>query len=148
MTFHSLSIFWCGLVFESLLNFTPCNTGKNSFFDCSILNYFEILSRYVLIKKTYQPSWCISIDLDAQCVSSFIEVVTWSEVSWSSSLASIVIGVEITRTDFYDELFSNSGEGTITSSSSTFLPLTSFDRNSFSRKDPLLATKILLLDQW
>ena len=34
-----------------LLNFTPCNTGKNSFFDCSILNYFKILSRYVLIEK-------------------------------------------------------------------------------------------------
>ena len=37
-----------------LLSFTPCNTGKNSFFDCSILNYFKILSRYVLIEKTYQ----------------------------------------------------------------------------------------------
>ena len=34
-----------------LLSFTPCNTGKNSFFDCSILNYFKILSRYVLIKN-------------------------------------------------------------------------------------------------
>ena len=60
--------------FESLLNFTPCNTGKNSFFDCSILNYFKILSRYVLIEKTYQASWSISIDLDAQYVSSFTEV--------------------------------------------------------------------------
>ena len=57
-----------------LLNFTPCNTGKNSFFDCSILNYFKILSRYVLIEKTYQASWSISIDLDAQYVSSFTEV--------------------------------------------------------------------------
>ena len=46
-----------------LLNFTPCNTGKNSFFDRSILNYFKILSRYVLIEKTYQTSWSISIDL-------------------------------------------------------------------------------------
>ena len=60
-----------------LLNFTPCNTGKNSFFDCSILNYFKILSRYVLIEKTYQASWSISIDLDAQYVSSFTEVFLW-----------------------------------------------------------------------
>ena len=57
-----------------LLNFTPCNTGKNSFFDCSILNYFKILLRYVLIEKTYQASSSISIDLDAQYVSSFTEV--------------------------------------------------------------------------
>ena len=35
------------------------------------------------------------------------------------------------------------GAGTITSSSSTFLPLTSFERNSFSRKIPNLATKSL-----
>ena len=60
--------------FWVLLNFTPCNTGKNSFFGCSILNYFKILSRYVLIEKTYQASWSISIDLDAQYVSSFTEV--------------------------------------------------------------------------
>ena len=57
-----------------LLNFIPCNTGKNSFFDCSILNYFKILSRYVPIEITYQASWSISIDLDAQHVSSFTEV--------------------------------------------------------------------------
>ena len=57
-----------------LLNFTPCSTGKNSFFDYSILNYFKILSRYVLIEKIYQASWSISIDLDAQYVSSFTEV--------------------------------------------------------------------------
>ena len=41
---------------------------------------------------------------------------------------------------------SNSGEGTVTSSSYTFLLLTSFERNSFSRKDPFLATKILPSD--
>ena len=45
---------WSG--FKSLLNFRPCNTCKNSFFDCSILNYFKILSRYVLIEKSYQAS--------------------------------------------------------------------------------------------
>ena len=60
-----------------LLNFTPCNTGKNSFFDRSILNYFKILLRYVLIEKTYQASWSISIDLDAQYVSNFTEVFLW-----------------------------------------------------------------------
>ena len=59
-----------------LLNFTPCNIGKN-FFDWSILNYFKILSRYVLIEKTYQASWSISIDLDAQYISSFTEVFHW-----------------------------------------------------------------------
>ena len=63
--------------FWVLLNFTPCNTGKNSFFDCSILNYFKILSRYVLIEKNYQASWSISIDLDAQYVSSFTQVFLW-----------------------------------------------------------------------
>ena len=51
--------------------------------------------------------------------------------------------VGITGTDFSDELLSNSREDTVTSSSSTFLPLTSFERNSFSRKDPFLATKYL-----
>ena len=60
-----------------LLNFAPCNTGKNSFFDCSILNYYKILSRYVFIEKSYQASWSIYIDLDAQYVSSFTEVFLW-----------------------------------------------------------------------
>ena len=46
-SFYFLS--WSG--FESLLNFTPCNTGNNSFFECSILNYFKILSRHVLIEN-------------------------------------------------------------------------------------------------
>ena len=64
-----------------LLNFTPCNTGKNSFFDCSILNYFKILLRYAVIEKTYQASWSISIDLDAQYVSSFTEVFLWKLLS-------------------------------------------------------------------
>ena len=63
--------------FWVLLNFTPCNTCKNSFFDCSILNYFKILSRYVLIEKSYQVSWSISIDFDAQRVSSFTKVFLW-----------------------------------------------------------------------
>mgnify|MGYP005831925825 CR=1 FL=1 len=44
-------------------------------------------------------------------------VVTWSEVTWSSSLASSLIGVVVTRTDFCDELLSNKVEGTITLSS-------------------------------
>ena len=60
--------------FWVLLNFTPCNRDKNSFFDWSILNYFKILTRYVLIEKTYQASWSISTDLDAQYVSSFTKV--------------------------------------------------------------------------
>ena len=75
-------------------------------------------------------------------------VVTWSEVTWSSSLTSSLIGVGVTGTDFYDELLSNKGAGIVTSSSSTFLPLTSFERNSFSRKDPFLATNILSSDLW
>ena len=58
------------------------------------------------------------------------------------TLASSLVGVGITGTVFCDELLSNSREGTITSPSSTFLPLTSFERNFFSRKDPFLA-KIL-----
>ena len=70
---------WSGLESYSISHL--CNTGKNSFFDCSILNYFKILSRYVLIqKKTYQASWSISIDLDAQYVSSFIEVFLWKKL--------------------------------------------------------------------
>ena len=72
-----LFLFSAMVGFWVLLNFTPCNTGKNSLFDCSILNYFKILSRYVLIEKTYQAFWSISIDLDAQYVSSFTEVFLW-----------------------------------------------------------------------
>src|SRR3954454_13422332 len=44
-------------------------------------------------------------------------VVTLSEVTRSSSLASSLIGVVVTRTDFCDELLSNKGEGTVTLSS-------------------------------
>ena len=76
MTFI-LFLFSAVVGFWVLLKFTPCNTGKNSFFDCSILDYFKILSRYVLIEKTYQASWSISIDLDAQYVSSFTKVFLW-----------------------------------------------------------------------
>ena len=72
-----LFLFSVVVVFWVLLNYTPCNIGKNSFFDCSILNYFKILSRYVLIEKTYQASWPISIDLDAQYVSTFTEAFLW-----------------------------------------------------------------------
>ena len=72
-----LFLFSAMVGFWVLLNFTPCNTGKNSFFDSSILNYFKILSRFVLIEKTYQAPWSISIDLDAQYVSSFTEVFLW-----------------------------------------------------------------------
>ena len=85
---HSFSFYfllWSS--FESLLNFTPCNTGKNSFFDCSIL-HFKILSRYVIIGKTYQASWSISIDLDAQCVSNFIEVFLWKNLFKHSFMLS------------------------------------------------------------
>ena len=35
------------------LNFIPYNSGKNSFFDWSILNTFKITSRHVLIWKYY-----------------------------------------------------------------------------------------------
>ena len=73
MTFI-LFLFSVVVEFWVLLNFIPCNTSKNSFFDYSILNYFKILSRYVLIEKSYQASWSISIDLDAQYLSSFTEV--------------------------------------------------------------------------
>ena len=70
-------------------------------------------------------------------------VVTWSEVTWSSSLASSQIGVVVIGTDFCDELLYNKGAGTVTSSSSTFLLLTCFKRKSFSRNDPFLATNYL-----
>ena len=75
MTFI-LFLFSPVVMFWVLLNFTPCNTCKNSLFGCSILNY-KILSRYVLIEKSYQASWSISIDLDAQYVSSFTEAFLW-----------------------------------------------------------------------
>ena len=48
-----------------LLNFTPCNTGKNSFFDCSILNYFKNLVKVCTHWKILSSiliylyrSWC------------------------------------------------------------------------------------------
>ena len=40
-----------------LLNFTPCNTDKNSHFDWSIFNSFKNVSRYLLIEKYDQASW-------------------------------------------------------------------------------------------
>ena len=47
------------------LNFVPYISGKNSFFDWSILNTFKIMSRYVLIWKYHlavliypHKSWC------------------------------------------------------------------------------------------
>ena len=59
-SFYFLS--WSG--FESYSISYLCNIGKNSFFDCSILNY-KILSRYVLIEKNLSSvliylyrSWC------------------------------------------------------------------------------------------
>ena len=73
------------------LNFIPYNSGKNFFFDWSILNSFKILSRYVLIEKTYQASWSISIDLDAQYVSSFTEVLLWKNPFKQSFMLCIVI---------------------------------------------------------
>ena len=72
-----LFLFSAMVVSIVLLNFTPCNTGKYSFFDCSILNYFKNLSRYVFIEKLIKRLWSIYIDLDAQCVSSFTEVFLW-----------------------------------------------------------------------
>ena len=73
MTFILIFYFLPWLGFENYSISHLCNTGKNSFFDCSILNYFKIVTRYVL-EKTYQASWSISIDLGAQYVSSFTEV--------------------------------------------------------------------------
>ena len=60
-----------------LLNFTPCNTGKKLFL---WLFHFELLQNLVKVCthwKTYQASWSISIDLDAQYVRSFTEVFLW-----------------------------------------------------------------------
>ena len=80
MTFILFSIFCRGRDLSLYSISHLCNTGKNFFFDCSILNYFKILTRYVLIEKTYQASWSISIDLDAQYVSSFTEVFLLKEL--------------------------------------------------------------------
>ena len=58
-----LSLFCRGLALT--LNFIPYNSGKNSFFNWSILNTFKIMSRYVLIWKYHlafliypHRSWC------------------------------------------------------------------------------------------
>ena len=63
---------WSG--FESYSISHLVTQARNSFFDCSILNHFKNLSRYVFIEKSYQASWSISIYLDAQYVSNFTEV--------------------------------------------------------------------------
>ena len=56
MTFHSLSIFCRGRAL-SLYSISHLVTqARTLFFHCSILNYFKILLRYVLIVKTYQAS--------------------------------------------------------------------------------------------
>ena len=62
-SFSFYFLLWSG--FESLLDFTPCNIGKNSF-DYSFFKFFKNLSRYVLVEKIYQASCFISIDLDSQ----------------------------------------------------------------------------------
>ena len=76
MTLHSLSIFlpWSG--FESLPNFTPCNTGKNSFFDCSILNYFKILSRYALLGKSLPAARVLGLSV-ARAPALLIRRYSW-----------------------------------------------------------------------
>src|SRR4051812_32902251 len=70
-------------------------------------------------------------------------VVASSEASGSLSLASSIVGAGGTGTISGAALLSKSREGSTTSYSSTFLPLTSFERNSFSRKEPFFATNTL-----
>ena len=73
-------------------------------------------------------------------------VVTWFEAQWSPSSASTSIGVGATGTTSYALLHTGWSDGSITSSSSTTLPLNSFERNLSSRKDPFLETNTLLSD--
>ena len=73
-------------------------------------------------------------------------VVTWSDAQWSPSSASTSIGVGATGTTSYALLHTGWSDGSITSSSSTTLPLNSFERNLSSRKDPFLETNTLLSD--
>ena len=61
--FFILFLFSAVVRFLSLYSTSPCNTGKNPFLDSSILNFFNILSRYVLIEKSsiliyLYRSWC------------------------------------------------------------------------------------------
>ena len=65
MTFHSLSIFCRGRVLSLYSTSYLATQARNSFFDCSILNYIKHLSRYVLIEKKIWSvmiylyrSWC------------------------------------------------------------------------------------------
>ena len=72
--FHSLFYFlpWSG--FESLLNFTPLQHRQELFLWLFHFELFQNLDKVCTYWKTYQASWSISIDLDAQYVSSFAEV--------------------------------------------------------------------------
>src|SRR4051812_5942675 len=81
------------------------------------------------------------------CQGNCTSIVT-KDFHWTrcTRLTSSLFGVDVTETGSCDELLSNKGAGTVTSSSSTFLPLTSFERNSFSRKTSNLATKVLPSD--
>ena len=80
------------------------------------------------LDRTHLRAWLVYGQIGGVTVDLRGSIVTWPEVSWSSSLTSSLIGVGITGTDFCHEPLSNKGEGTITSSSSTFLPLTSLER--------------------
>ena len=74
MTFILFSIFCRGRDLSLTQFHTFATQSRTLSLTIPFLTYFKILSRYVLIEKTYQASWSISIDLDAQYVSSFIKV--------------------------------------------------------------------------
>ena len=70
------SLFCCGQVL-SLTQYSHLVTQPRT---PSLLIYFELFQNHVkvcVLWKYHQASWSISIDLDAQCVSSFIQVFLW-----------------------------------------------------------------------
>ena len=80
MTFHSVSIFYCGWVLSLYSTSHLATQARTLSLTVPFWTTSKNLSRYVLIEKIYQASWSISIDLDAQYVSSFTEVFLWKKL--------------------------------------------------------------------
>jgi hypothetical protein len=101
-----------------------------SFSYMDLIADFIASSHFLDFEITIRRSTCPSQPRGRIIVWSFMIIINNFLNSWCGVRGNI----------FCVSPVSNSREGSITSSSSTFLPPNSFERNSFSRKDPFLAT--------
>ena len=76
MTFHFF-LFSAVVGIWVLLNFAPLQHRQELFLWLFHFELLQNLDKVCTYWKSYQASWSISIDLDAQYVSSFTEVFLW-----------------------------------------------------------------------